>query len=211
MSFRTDHYAALAKTLIAKMEKRHFEAHYCTTKKEALALALSLIPDGASVTHGGCMTIEEIGLVDAVKQGVYNYIDRSIATTPEEKREAIAKGMMAHTFLMSANAISRDGELVNIDGFGNRIALLAYGPDQVIVLAGMNKVAGSLESAVNRARNEAAPINCVRLNRQTPCLSTGVCGDCHSADCICSNIVITRNNPIPGRIKVILIGEACGY
>lgn len=120
MSFRTDHYAALAKTLIAKMEKRHFEAHYCTTKKEALALALSLIPDGASVTHGGCMTIEEIGLVDAVKQGVYNYIDRSIATTPEEKREAIAKGMMAHTFLMSANAISRDGELVNIDGFGNR-------------------------------------------------------------------------------------------
>ena len=112
---------------------------------------------------------------------------------------------------MSTNAITTDGQLVNIDGTGNRVAALIWGPKQVIVLAGMNKVCPTLEDAYRRVKNIASPPNCIRLNRKTPCAATGICGDCLSPDCICSQTVLTRRSGIPGRIKVILIGEQLGY
>lgn len=130
---------------------------------------------------------------------------------PQEKKEIYAKVVCADYFFMSTNAITLDGELVNVDGAGNRVACLSSGPDNVIILAGMNKVAASVEEGHDRVRNTAAPINALRLNKKTPCAVTGRCSNCQSPDCICSQIVITRRSHIPGRIQVILIGEELGY
>lgn len=211
MAATQDYYKVLANTLKKKMEKRNFETTYCETGEEAKDLALSMIPDGAVVAAGGSVTVESIGLMDAVKGSRYNFIDRKAGKTPEEKRQLVADGMMAHTFLMSANAITKDGELVNIDGYGNRIALMAYGPEQVIIIVSLNKLANDVEDAINRIHNVAAPINCQRLGRKTPCHETGVCGDCLSLDSVCGNTIVTRLNLTPGRIKVILVGENLGY
>ncbi|MBQ3105526.1 MAG: lactate utilization protein [Lachnospiraceae bacterium] len=203
--------ANLAATMIKQLQKRNMEGYYCATAKEAVDLALSLMPEGASITWGGSMTIQECGLMDAVRSANYELIDRATANTPEESRALYGRMVCADYFLMSTNAISMDGELVNIDGNANRVACLCCGPANVIVIAGMNKVAPDLQSAVLRARNVAAPTNTVRLDRKTPCAVTGRCSDCYSPDCICSQIVITRRSSIPNRIKVILVDEELGY
>ena len=167
---------------------------------------MALIPQEDVVSWGGSVTIDEIGLLSAVKER-NKVIDRAAAATPEEKTELMRQALLCDTYLMSSNAISSDGQLVNIDGNGNRCAALIYGPKQVLVIAGLNKVTGSLE-----ARNVAAPINAKRFaGLQTPCYKAGLCGDCLSADCICSQIVITRTSRNKGRIKVILVGESLGF
>ena len=157
------------------------------------------------------MTIKECGLMDALEKGNYTLIDRMTAVTPQEKREIFAKTVMADYYLMSTNAITMDGELVNIDGFANRVSCLCAGPEHVIIIAGMNKVVKDVQSGLDRIRTKAAPPNTVRLGKNTPCAKNGVCGDCFSPDCICSQIVITRRSGIPGRIKVILVNEDLGF
>jgi hypothetical protein len=149
--------------------------------------------------------------MDAIKGANYELIDRADAKTPEEDRIMYSRQVMADFFLMSSNAITIDGELVNIDGRANRVSLLCWGPQNVIVIAGMNKIASDVESAIQRVRDAAAPPNTVRLNKNTPCAQTGRCGNCYSPDCICSQIVITRRSSTPKRIKVILVGEELGY
>lgn len=211
MGYKEDNYLNLSKSLIKKMALRNFEGYFCQTANEALQLALSLIPNGASVTHGGSESIKEIGLLDAVKNGDYQYIDRSLAKTHQQKREVVAQGVLAHTFLTSTNAITMDGELVNVDGMSNRVALLCFGPEQVIVIAGINKVVANVNAGIYRAQNVAAPVNAIRHNTKTPCYDTGSCAHCHADDCLCVNIVTTRHSRIPGRIKVILVGENIGY
>lgn len=211
LGYKEDNYLNLSKSLIKKLEKRNFKGYFCKTTQEALELALSLIPAGASVTHGGSESIKEIGLLDAVKNGDYQYIDRSLAKTQQEKREVVAQGVLAHTFLTGTNAITMDGELVNVDGMSNRVALMCFGPEQVIVIAGINKVVANADAGVYRAQNIAAPVNAIRLNAKTPCYDTGNCAQCHSEDCMCANIVVTRHSRTPGRIKVILVGENIGY
>ena len=201
----------LANTLIKNMAKRNMEGYYCATSAEAVEKALSLMPEGSSVTWGGSMSIIECGLMDAVKTGKYEIIDRDLAKTPQEVREMYAKQVMADYYLMSTNAITMNGELVNIDGRANRVSCLCWGPQNVIIIAGMNKVATDVEDAIKRARNIAAPANTVRLNRNTPCTQTGKCENCYSPDCICSQLVVTRRSGIPNRIKVILVGEELGY
>lgn len=201
----------LANTIIKNMHKKNLEGYYCATSAEAVEKALSLMPEGSSITWGGSMSVIECGLMDAIHQKNYELIDRDEAKTPEEARVMYAKQVMADYYLMSTNAITTDGELVNIDGRANRVACLCWGPQNVIVIAGMNKVANSIEDAVKRVRNFAAPPNTVRLNKNTPCSQTGRCGDCYSPDCICSQIVITRRSSSPNRIKVILVGEELGY
>ncbi|MGN0334450.1 MAG: lactate utilization protein, partial [Lachnospiraceae bacterium] len=171
----------------------------------------SLMPEGSSITWGGSETLRECGLMDAIHEKNYELIDRAAARTPEESRAIYGKMVCADFFLMSSNAVTIDGELVNIDGHANRVACLCCGPQNVIVIAGMNKVTPDVESAVKRIRNFAAPPNTVRLNKNTPCAKTGRCADCYSPDCICSQIVITRRSSIPNRIKVILVGEELGY
>ncbi|MEE1015151.1 MAG: lactate utilization protein [Lachnospiraceae bacterium] len=201
----------LANTIIKNMAKKNLEGYYCATSAEAVEKALSLMPEGSSVTWGGSMTLTECGLMDALKTANYEIIDRDTAKTPEEARAMYGKQVMADYFLMSTNAITMDGELVNIDGRSNRVSCLCWGPQNVIIIAGMNKVALDVESALKRVRNFAAPPNAVRLNKNTPCAQTGKCADCYSPDCICSQIVITRRSSTPNRIKVILVGEELGY
>ena len=202
---------SLANTIIKNMHKKNMEGYYCATSAEAVEKALSLMPEGASVTWGGSMTLTECGLMDALKTANYEIIDRDTAKTPEEARLIYAKQVMADYYLMSSNAITIGGELVNIDGRANRISCLCWGPQNVIIIVGMNKVASDVESAVQRVRNIAAPPNCIRLNKNTPCAQTGKCGDCYSPESICSQILVTRRSSTPNRIKVILVGETLGY
>ena len=200
-----------AELIIKGLKKRQMEGYYAATKEEAVSIALSLMPEGSSVGWGGSVTLTECGLMDALKTAPLQVIDRAQAVTPEEKDQMNARLITADTFLMSTNAITMDGELFNIDGHGSRLAFLIYGPKQVLVLCGMNKVVSSLEAAQERARLNACPPNCIRLNKKTPCAVTGRCGDCYGSDCICCQFVTTRRSSVPGRIKVILIGESLGF
>ena len=190
---------------------RGFAAYYCSNKEEALAKALELIPEGSSVTWGGCKSAEEIGLIDAVLNGNYKALDRNSAETPEERTAIMKQAFTCDVFLTGTNAITETGELVNIDGIGNRVAAMTYGPDTVIVIAGMNKLVPNVMDAANRARMVAAPINAQRFDIKTPCKIDGTCHDCNSPDSICSYIVRTRRCKPEGRIKVILVGESLGF
>jgi hypothetical protein len=202
----------LSVKLIEALKSRKFEAYFCLTKKDALNKALSLIPAKSSVAWCGSETVEEIVLIDALsKDGDRVLLDRYAAETDEEWMNIMRKAYGADCFLMSTNAITEDGELVNIDGLGNRTSAMIFGPSSVIVIVGMNKVCSDLKSALNRARQYAAPMNAMRLEVKTPCTAAGKCFDCKSEQCICAQIVITRLSKIPGRIKVILVGESLGY
>ncbi|NDO45535.1 lactate utilization protein [Clostridium sp. MD294] len=203
--------ALLAKTVISNLEKRHFEAYYCTTTQEALQKALSLIPEGSSVGWGGSVTIREMGLTQAIHERNYTVIDRDLAKTPEETAELQRKCLTTDYFITSTNAISEDGILVNIDGNGNRLAAICFGPKNVIVICGINKIAQNLEAAISRARFTAAPINAGRFDIKTPCKTSGKCHNCTSPDCICSEVLITRTSRPANRVKVIIVGEECGF
>lgn len=209
--FQKKYYEKRAQVLLKNLRSRHFDAYYCANREEALAKALELIPKGASVGWGGALSAQQIGLIDAVNAGDYQAIDRDKASTPEEKVKLMKQCLTADVFLCGANALSMDGQMVSIDGNGNRVAAIVYGPDSVIVIAGMNKVVDTLEDAVRRARTVAAPMNKQRFNLQTPCEITGQCADCKSENCICNQILITRNSKPAGRIKVILVGEELGF
>lgn len=205
------YYEKNAQALVKNLRSRHFEAYYCSDKETALQKVLSLIPEGACVGWGGATTAAELGVLDAVKNGPYTTLDRETAKTPEERNAIMAKCQSADVFLTGANALSVDGQMVNIDGIGNRVASIIYGPKSVIVMAGMNKVCEDLASAVRRARTVAAPTNQQRFQGNTPCTATGSCGDCKSEECICNQIVITRHCRPAGRIKVVLVGEELGF
>ena len=196
--------------LVKNLESRHFEAYYCETKEKALEKALELIPKGATVGWGGAMSAQQIGLMDALNAGDYRAIDRDKCPTTEEKLQAAKDSLFADVFLTGANALSLDGQMVNIDGNGNRVAAIVYGPGTVLVIAGMNKVEDTLEAAITRARTVAAPMNKQRFPNQTPCEVTGTCGDCKAEGCICNQILITRHCRPVGRIKFILVGEDLG-
>ena len=208
--FEKMYYAKRGEVLVKNLQSRHFEACYCDNAEEALAKALEWIPEGDLVSWGGAMSAQQIGLIDAIRGGAYRTIDRDKCETPEEREQAMNDALFCDTFLMGANAMSMDGEMVSIDGTGNRIGALVYGPKSVIVIVGMNKVADTLEDAVCRARTVAAPKNKQRFGGGTPCAVTGVCGDCKSEKCICNHIVITRHCRPVGRIKFIIVGEDLG-
>lgn len=204
-------YEVQANTIIEKMKLRKMDAYYCEDVQAAKNKLIELLGDGKKqVAYGGSMTIDENGFKEAITLAGHELIIRENYTSPEELKECKARIVNSDAFIMSSNAITLDGELVNIDGRGNRVAFLIYGPDEVFVIAGMNKVVKNVEEGISRVRNIASPPNCIRLNRNTPCSKTGKCGDCYN-DSICANIVVTRVSMIPGRIKVILVGEELGY
>lgn len=209
--FTKKYYEKRAQVLVKNLKSRHFEAYYCTDKAQALEKALELIPKGSSVGWGGAVSAEQIGLIDAVRSGEYQTIDRAKGKTPEEQKQIMKQCLQAEVFLTGANALSMDGQMVNIDGNGNRVAAIVYGPESVIVIAGMNKVVDTLEDAVTRARTVAAPINKQRFPNQTPCEVTGTCADCKAVDCICNQILITRHCRPVGRIKFVIVGEDLGF
>ena len=205
------YYQKRGQILVKTLQARHFDASYCDTREDALAKALELIPEGASVGWGGAISAEQIGLMDAVHSGNFRAIDRALAKAPEEREEMMRECMFADVFLTGANALSLDGQMVNIDGQGNRVAAIVYGPKSIIVVAGMNKVEDTLEAAITRARTVAAPMNNQRFTNDNPCSVTGTCGNCKNFTCICNQILVTRHCRPVGRIKFILVGEELGF
>ncbi len=204
-------YEHLANTVLKNCKKRNFTGSYAPTAEDAKAQIRELLKPGLTVAHGGSETLNQLGFRALAEEAGCVYLDRSGAKTPQEKREYFARSVMSDLYFMSSNAITADGELVNIDGAGNRVACLIHGPEKVVLVIGMNKVARNLDAALDRVKTVAAPPNCVRLQLTTPCSVTGVCADCHSEGCICCNTVITRHSRIPGRIHLILVGEELGF
>ena len=201
----------LAKTLIKNLQRRHIEGFYCPTGEEAVRKVSELIEDGNSVTWGGTMTVRNLGIPVFLKnRGTLEVLDRDLAETQEEKQAMYLKAFSADVYLTSANAISEDGVIVNIDGNGNRVAAITWGPKKVIFVIGLNKVAQNVEAALARARSMASPINAARFDIKTPCLVDGVCHNCNSPESICNYVHFLRNSP-KGRHVVVLVGENLGY
>lgn len=211
MSAKKLYYENLADSLIEKFNMRGIEGYYCDSADDALLTAKRFLTPGCSISWGGSETLEEIGLLDDLKASDFILYDRHSVTTQEQKTAMYSKIVSADYFFMSSNAITLDGQLVNIDGLGNRVACLIAGPKNVIIIAGMNKIVTDVNTGMERVRNMAAPPNAVRLGSKTPCAELGRCANCLVDDCLCCEIVITRKSRIPGRIKVILVGEELGY
>ena len=196
----------LANTVIKGLKSRNMSGYYAADKEEALKLALELIPEGSTIAMGGCMSAHEIGLISALEEGNYHYIDRDKL----DPRAGLLAAYDADVFLTSANAITDDGILVNIDGNANRVSCIAQGPKKVVFIVGMNKVCSDLDSAMKRARNVAAPANAQRFDIKTPCKETGKCFDCKSPDTICCQFLITRYSRHQDRVHVILVNDVLG-
>lgn len=211
MEFFKESYKIKSATIIKNLEKRHMEGYYCDTKEEAIEKAMSMISQDSVVSWGGSYTIDELGIKKLLEEKQITVIDRDKATSPQERVKLMKQALTADIFLTSTNAITMDGELVNIDGNGNRVAAYCYGPDSVIVIAGMNKVVQELDDAVKRVRAEATVPNTFRVNSQTPCHFTGKCSECTMNDTICCQILTTRFCKPQNRIKVILVGEHLGF
>lgn len=197
----------LAQTVIKGLASRNITGYYAENKEAALRQALALIPEGSTVGKGGCMSAYEIGLVDALQKGNYNYLDRD----KMDAREGFLAAIDADVFLTSVNAMTDDGILVNIDGNANRVSCIAHGPRKVIFIVGMNKVCGDLDHAMKRARNLAAPINAMRFDVNTPCKKTGKCYDCKTPDTICCQFLITRYSKHKDRMHLILVNDDLGF
>lgn len=197
----------LAQTVIKGLESRNMSGYYAADKEEAVKKALEVIGKGSTVAMGGCQSAHEIGLIQALEEGDYNYIDRSNMTP----RESLMAAYDADVFLSSANAMTNDGIMVNIDGNSNRVSCIAQGPKKVVFIVGMNKICSDLDEAMKRARNVAAPANAQRFDVKTPCKVTGKCADCKSPDTICCQFLITRYSRHEGRIHVILVNDTLGY
>ena len=198
----------LAQKVIKGLESRNMTGYYAENREEALKIALGLIPEGSSVSMGGAMSAFEIGLVDALKGGNYNFIDRAAFA---DRREAALAAYGADVFLSSANAMTEDGVIVNIDGNSNRVSAIAYGPTKIVMIVGMNKICADVDSAMKRARNVAAPTNAQRFGLNTPCSKNGACVDCKSHDTICCQFLVTRYSRHDGRINVILVNDSLGF
>lgn len=202
----------LGEKLVKNLKRRNMEAFYCPTAQEAVGKVMELIADGSSVTWGGSMTVRDMGIPQALKErGTLEVLDRDLVDDPQEKQQMYLRAFSADVFLSSANAISEDGVIVNIDGNGNRVAAISWGPKKVIFIIGLNKVAQTVEAAIARARSTASPINAQRFDIATPCHADGMCHNCNSPESICSYIHLLRNSRIPGRHVVVLVGEDFGY
>ncbi len=213
MTPKEQNYENLAEGIIEKLAHRGMEGYYCKDREEANAKVKRFLTPDCSISWGGSETLKEIGLLDDLREAdtEYEILDRTKPHPDLTEKEFYAKMVTADFFLMSTNAITLDGELINIDGNGNRVACLCNGPEHVIIVAGMNKVVSDVRSGIDRVRNIAAPPNGVRLHTETPCEEYGRCMNCLTDGCMCCHTVITRKSRHPGRIKVILVGEELGY
>ena len=211
MEPREERNQKLAERMIKNLNRRNMEAFYCPTGEEAVQKVSELIADGSTVTWGGTATVRDLGIPEVLKdRGTLNVLDRDTVETPEEKESMYLKAFTSDVYLTSANAISEDGVIVNIDGNGNRVAAITWGPKKVIFVIGMNKVAQTVEAALSRVRGTASPINAARFDIKTPCQTDGVCHNCNSPESICNYVHFLRNSP-RGRHQVVLVGEDLGY
>ena len=202
----------LAQRMTKNLKRRNIEAFYCPTGEEAVKKVSDLIADGSTVTWGGTATVRDLGIPEILKKrGTLNVLDRDTVETPEEKVQMYLNAFTADVYLTSANAISEDGVIVNIDGNGNRVAAISWGPKKVIFVIGLNKVAQTVEAALARARSIASPINSQRFDINTPCRIDGTCHNCNSSESICSYVHLLRNSRNGNRHIVVLVGEDLGY
>lgn len=212
MSFVTEARKKQAESIISALKKRNMNGYYCDTREEALALVLSMMPEGSTIAWGGSASINECNIPQTLlSMDKYTVYDRAKYTSPEDAKLFKSLTVNCDYFFMSSNAITLDGELINVDGYGNRVASLIYGPEHVIIVAGMNKIVSDVEEGYKRTRNVASPPNTIRLGKNTPCAALGKCGNCFSEDCICNQIVVTRRSRDKDRIHVILVGENLGF
>lgn len=211
MDIKKEYYKVKAENVIQGFRKRNIEGYYVENAEAAKKKVIELMKENSSVSWGGSLTLKDIGILDELKAGNYDLLDRKTAETKEERDEIYHQALNCDYYLMSSNAITQSGKLINIDGTGNRLAALMYGPKNVIVVAGMNKVAVDEESAIKRASNQAGAANAIRLDKDTPCTRIGYCTSCHVDDTICSHTVVTRFSHPDDRIKVILVGEELGF
>ena len=197
--------------MIKQLNRRNMAACYCPTAAEAVRKVSEMIADGSSVTWGGSMTIRDMGLPQALRdRGTLDVLDRDLVEDRAEVVRLYERAFTADVYLSSANAISEDGVIVNIDGNGNRVAAITWGPKKVIFVIGLNKVAQTVEAALARARSTASPVNAARFDIKTPCQADGVCHNCNSPESICNHVHFLRNSP-RGRHSVVLVGEDLGY
>jgi L-lactate utilization protein LutB len=204
-------YSKLGPRIVNALKLRSFDAWYFDDPAEAKEKIISLIPKDHLVSWGGSMTLLDLGIQEHLDKEGFNLLDRDKAASLEERTEKMRRALLCDTFLTGTNAVSEDGQLINIDGNGNRAAAMIFGPKQVIIAAGMNKAVKTYEDAFVRARTIAAPANAQRFpNLKTPCSETGTCADCLVSDTICTCFVTTRFCKPAGRIKVILIGKEMG-
>lgn len=205
-----------------RLRGHNIAAYYVETKEEVVPLLKTLMKDGETVSHGGSVTLKECGVIDLLNSGDYNYLDRSKAQNREEVEEIYRKTFYADTYLTSANAVTQNGLLYNVDGNSNRVAAILYGPKQVIFICGYNKIVKDLDEAVVRLKTVAAPMNTKRLNCDTYCAKEGeclamgrdasfMCDGCKSPERICCNYIVSSRQRHQDRMKVILVGEKLGY
>lgn len=205
-------YDVLGPKVVKALENKYYEAYYCSSVKEGVKKALSLIPQNSIVSWGGSQSCVDSGLIDCVKNGNYKIIDRDSAKTPEERYNLMRDALFSDVYLTSFNAISEDGIIYNIDGNGNRVAAITFGPKSVVALVGMNKICHTSEDAFIRAKQVAAVRNATRFGlKTTGCAVTGNCQNCYSSECICSVIQTLRFCKNKNRIKIILVGEELGF
>ncbi len=212
----------IQKTINA-LKSNHMDVYFCETGAEAKEKAMSLIEKGSTVAIGGSVTVSSLGILDELRSGEYNFIDRHLAKTPEELKEVFRKSFFADSYICSTNAITVNGELYNVDGTGNRVACMLYGPDSVVIVAGVNKIVDNLDEAFVRLKKIAGPLNCKRLNKNTYCQRLGECvafsngkehemtSACKSPDRICRDFVVMSEQVQKGRIKIVLVNEDLGY
>ena len=201
----------LAQRMMKNLERRHYETYFCKTSDDVINKIKEIIPKYSSISWGGSMTIRDTGVTRMLKDGSYNIFDSDDVTTQEDKVKIDRKAFECDYYLASVNAISEDGVIVNIDGNGNRVAAITWGPEHVILIVGLNKVCQDLDSAIKRARSTAAPINMARFDFKTPCQIDGMCHDCKSSNSICNYISIQRMSHPAKRHIIILVDEDLGY
>ena len=205
------YYEKVSGNLLKEFKKRNMDAGYFDNRRDLLDYLTGLIPEKAVVSWGGSMTLKDTGVIEFLKSGKYKTFDRDSAKDAAELRKVFVDSLSSDYYFMSSNAVTMDGKLVNIDATGNRVAALCYGPENVIVIAGMNKVVRDETAALDRVKNYTCPLNTLRLSKNTPCSKSGKCSHCLGPESICSITVVTRKSQINGRIKVLLVGEDLGF
>jgi hypothetical protein len=209
--FQKWRYQCIAKEMSDVLTGKGYDAHYAEDLTVAKGLVLGMIPARSSVAMGGSETLAAMNLVELFRQGDYQFFDRYQPVPFEETVEIYRQSMLADFLVTGTNAITRKGELVNVDSSGNRVAGMIFGPRRVIVVAGANKVVKDLDAALQRLK-EIAPMNAVRNGHQTPCRETGRCMDCQIQARMCNSIgIINNGKKFPGRISVIMVAEEIGF
>jgi hypothetical protein len=201
-----------ASAVVKALTGKNYDAFYVATREEALELVVGMIAKGGTVGTGGSMTVRQVGLLDAIESGDYIFHNQYRAgLSDEEGQEMRMKGLSADYYVTGTNALTVNGELINLDGFGNRVSGITYGPKKVIIVLGVNKLVDSVEQGIVRVRNQAAVLNAKRFNAKLPCVKTGKCEDCNAPGRICNHLLITYRQHQKGRVTVVLVGEELGF